>query len=524
MSYSETTNSEQSENAGKYLLKEGMSENRDKLDEKFKKESGCLGPPAVKYIIINEACERYSYYALRSILFAYLTEKLMYDKSTATIIMSATTAVGFISPLFGAYIADSCWGKFKTIFVFSIFYVISGAVLALSAVSFIPGLAMIGLFGIALGAGGIKACVSSFGGDQFASNDKDGVERFFASFYTAINIAALISFAIEPVIRSKFSYLVAFCLPVGFLSLALVVFVCAKDKYRSLPPSGNILSDIWPSAKYVLCAGRNRVDKFEQSIMRHGIEETRMAEALTIVLPVLCFVPMFWTLSDLQSSQWVAQAGQMNLYNLEKEQIGVLNTICVVCLVPSLNAWIYPAFRSCGFKVDYYQRIFVGLLITIIASLCTTFVEAAVENSPKGTISIFAQVPQYFFISLGESLISVTALEFCYVQSPPQMKSLMTSLALLTTAIGNLTTVFVFSITKQIVGIKMVHTFILFTLLIILNTILFKCCIRKKEKYAFDEYIYESAGQSTRTDYSQSVSAIDTNDDVHQELIPKTVY
>ena len=38
------------------------------------------GPPTVKYIILSELCERFSFYGLRAILVLYMTEKLLYTE------------------------------------------------------------------------------------------------------------------------------------------------------------------------------------------------------------------------------------------------------------------------------------------------------------------------------------------------------------------------------------------------------------------------------------------------------------
>lgn len=62
---------------------------------------------------------------------------------------------------------------------------------------------MIGLFLIALGTGGIKPCVSAFGGDQFSSDQTHLLQSFFSVFYFAINAGSLLSMLITPVLRGK---------------------------------------------------------------------------------------------------------------------------------------------------------------------------------------------------------------------------------------------------------------------------------------------------------------------------------
>lgn len=62
---------------------------------------------------------------------------------------------------------------------------------------------IIGLFLIALGTGGIKPCVSAFGGDQFTADQSHLLQSFFSVFYFAINAGSLLSMLITPALRGK---------------------------------------------------------------------------------------------------------------------------------------------------------------------------------------------------------------------------------------------------------------------------------------------------------------------------------
>uniref|UniRef100_A0AC34Q9Q8 Uncharacterized protein n=1 Tax=Panagrolaimus sp. JU765 TaxID=591449 RepID=A0AC34Q9Q8_9BILA len=53
------------------------------------------------------------------------------------------------------------------------------------------------------------------------------------------------------------------------------------------------------------------------------------------------------------------------------------------------------------------------------------------------TVSVLWQLPQFFVITLGEVLFSVTGLEFSYSQASPNMKSVLQAMWLLTTFAGN---------------------------------------------------------------------------------------
>lgn len=59
------------------------------------------------------------------------------------------------------------------------------------------------------------------------------------------------------------------------------------------------------------------------------------------------------------------------------------------------------------------------------------------------TVHMLWLIPQYFVITAGEVMFSITGLEFSFTQAPVSMKSLMQSVWLITVAFGNLVVVIV---------------------------------------------------------------------------------
>ena len=143
-------------------------------------------PSGIKYIVWNEAAERYSYYGMRSILVIFLVQYLMIDKLTAVSDYHLFSAACYLFPLLGAYISDRFWGKYKTILTLSIVYCIGHLFLAVfehSITGFYIGLAL-----IAFGSGGIKPCVSAHVGDQFKPDQKDALKKVFDLFLRSNNL------------------------------------------------------------------------------------------------------------------------------------------------------------------------------------------------------------------------------------------------------------------------------------------------------------------------------------------------
>ncbi|KAI0212939.1 Solute carrier family 15 member 1 [Lamellibrachia satsuma] len=59
-------------------------------------------------------------------------------------------------------------------------------------------------------------------------------------------------------------------------------------------------------------------------------------------------------------------------------------------------------------------------------------------NTPSAKLSMLYQIPQYFTITIGEILFSISGLQFAYSQSPASMKSVLQAAWLLTVAVGNM--------------------------------------------------------------------------------------
>ena len=159
-------------------------------------------PGGIPYIIGNEAAERFSFYGMRAILIVFMTQYLL-NNSGELSVMSEGDAKGwyhtflsavYFTPILGALLADGVLGKFRTIILLSIVYVVGHFVLALDETRW--GLT-IGLGLIALGAGGIKPCVTAHVGDQFGKSNHHLLGNTYGWFYFSINLGAFISFLLK---------------------------------------------------------------------------------------------------------------------------------------------------------------------------------------------------------------------------------------------------------------------------------------------------------------------------------------
>lgn len=204
-------------------------------------------PPGIKYIVGNEGCERFSYYGMNAILYVYcvslyvsasITEDVAADMAISTVHLFKTGV--YALPMIGAIIADRLLGKYNTILWLSWIYCLGHAVLSATEGS-IMGLG-VGLTLIAIGAGGIKPCVSANVGDQFGKSNWSYLERVYQIFYFIINFGSFFAVWLIPLLQIWFGWRVAFLVPGVLMFIATIVFWMGRNHFVHVPakPGGTL--------------------------------------------------------------------------------------------------------------------------------------------------------------------------------------------------------------------------------------------------------------------------------------------
>ena len=186
-------------------------------------------PPGIPYIISNEAAERFSFYGMKTILAIFMTQFLMdgtgkpdyMSEREATVWIHTFVMAVYFTPLLGSFIADACFGKYKTIIYLSVVYCLGHLSLALDETR--SGL-IVGLTLIAIGAGGIKGCVSAYVGDQFGKRNGGLLEKVYGWFYLSINLGAFASTLLTPWLLDVYGPSIAFGVPGLLMLIATLAF------------------------------------------------------------------------------------------------------------------------------------------------------------------------------------------------------------------------------------------------------------------------------------------------------------
>jgi POT family proton-dependent oligopeptide transporter len=413
-------------------------------------------PAGIPYIIGNEAAERFSFYGMRAVLVVFMTQYLV-DSSGALRVMPEDEAKGwyhlfvsavYMTPLLGALLSDWLLGKYRTIILLSLCYCAGHAALALDDTRW--GL-VVGLGLIALGAGGIKPCVSSHLGDQFGRTNQGLLSRAFAWFYFSINLGAFFSSLATPWLLARFGSTTAFAVPGILMLIATLTFWAGRNRFVHIPPGGRRF--------------------LQETFSRRGLG------TLGRLTVVYLFVAVFWSLFDQTGSSWVLQAQHMNnlLFGVEllPAQIQAANPLLVMLMIPLFSYVIYPAIDKV-FPLTALRKIAIGLFVAAAAFAIPTAIQLSIDQG--GTPSIAWQLPAYAVLTAAEVMVSITCLEFSYTQAPRTMKSFVMAFFMLSISLGNLFTSAVNFVIRNPDGssaLEGADYFLFFTLLMLVTAVLF---------------------------------------------------
>jgi len=397
-------------------------------------------PPGVPFIIGNEAAERFSYYGMNSILVPFMTHYMLTASGMLDLMKKEQADAWYHSfvfclyflPLIGAFLADAVIGKYRTILILSIVYCFGHLALAINHTR--AGL-VLGLALIAIGAGGIKPCVSVNVGDQFGATNQHLLTRVYSWFYFSINLGSafstmLIPWMLDPYTASpKLAAIlpawivgilekchgpnIAFGTPGVMMFVATVIFWCGRKKFVHLPPTG--------------------VANYASELLRR--ENLKALGNLFVLVP---FAAMFWALWQQNFSSWVLQAEKMDrhLFSVEWKpaQIQTVNPLFILIMLPLFSYAVYPAIDRI-FRLTPLRKFGIGLFVTAVAFAIVGWIQTRIDAGQ--TPHVIWQIIAFVVLTAAEVMVSVTHLEFAYTQAPRKMKSLVMCTYLGAVSLGN---------------------------------------------------------------------------------------
>jgi POT family proton-dependent oligopeptide transporter len=394
----------------------------------------------------------------------------------------------YCTPLLGAWIADTYLGRFKTI-VYSVIVAEIGHIIlvASSAPSVLakPNSSLaafiIGLIVMGLGTGTFKPNISPLiaeqvpeermrvevrNGERVIVDPAVTVTRIYNYFYFFINVGALAGQLGMVYAERYVGFWLAYLIPTVMFIVCLPVLYICKKFYVLKPPSGNVMG---PAFKLLFKAlGRgfsiNPVktwrnwndgtmwDKVKPSHLGASkpswynfddawVDEVRRGFG---ACGVFFWIPIFWLAYRQMDSNLTQLCSTMSLHGVPNDVLSNLDPIAIIILVPIMDTLVYPALRKRGIRFTPIKKITAGFIIGSFAMVWAAVLQYYVyktsgyyENPSddyRSPINVWAVTGVYILIAISEIFASVTTLEYAFTKAPKNMRSLVQSVQLFTSA------------------------------------------------------------------------------------------
>ncbi|KAM0042421.1 putative proton-dependent oligopeptide transporter family, PTR2 family proton/oligopeptide symporter [Helianthus debilis subsp. tardiflorus] len=442
--------------------------------------------------------ERFAYNGVSSNLITYLTGPLGQSTAKAAEIVNAWSGTALLLPLVGAFIADAFLGRYLTIIIASLLYVLALALLAFSTLipsdctsatdgsSCSPQLQFIiffiSLYLVAFAQGGQKPCVEAFGADQYDVDDPEELKSkssFFNWWFFGLCSGPTIGIFVLSYVQDNISWGLGFGIPCVIMGFALVIFLFGTMTYRfgEKTQEKNLFRRI--SHVFVTAARNwrflNKVlvspDGSNEDVTVCSADEVEEAKAVLRLIPIwvscLAYGIVFSQTSTLFTKQGATMDRSMgSTFEIPPATQQSFINLSVIILIPIYDMVIVPltrAITNIPSGITMLQRIGTGLFISIVSMVVAAIVETKRLNiarkyglldDPNAMIpmKIWWLLPQCLLARAGGVFTIIGMQEFFYDQMPRDLKSIGLALYLSVLGIGSFLSSFIISIIDKTTG------------------------------------------------------------------------
>ncbi|KAL3615309.1 hypothetical protein CASFOL_040970 [Castilleja foliolosa] len=451
-------------------------------------KSGCW--KSASFIIGVEMAERFAYYGISSNLVSYLTGPLGQSTAAAAANVNAWSGTAFLSPLVGAFIADSYLGKYRTVIIASLLYIMGLGFLSLSAAlhsdkARSPPQPQIifffcSLYLVALAQGGHKPCLQAFGAEQFDESDEDECKAkssFFNWWNFCLCASVVVGLLVLSYIQDNMSWELGFGIPCIVMCLALIVFLLGSMTYRfhvhgdSRNPFLRISRVFVDAAKNWRFLDKALLEPNGSKDAACSIIDIEDAKTILKILPI-CLACLPYSIIYSQSSTLFTKQGSTmdrhitTSFQIPAAALQSFTAASLVLFIPIYERVLVPVARAVSRKpsgISMLQRIGAGIFLSVISMVVAgcienkrlaTATEYGLVDSPEVTLpmSVWWLAPQYLVLGVADVFTLVGIQEFVYDQVPSDLKSMGLALCLGVVGTGSFLSSFLVSVIDRATG------------------------------------------------------------------------
>lgn len=284
------------------------------------------------------------------------------------------------------------------------------------------------------------------------------LDRYFALYYFFYYSGILLGKIVPAYVRTElpmkpFCHESEDCYPTvfGFISVVFliswVIFLCGMPLYRKEHATGNnTMLKVCGCICYAVCrkaTGKSKgINWLRGSTVKYSEEFVNDVSIFIKVITLFIPIPIYYALLVQQDSTWTFQATQTDTeifgVKIAADQFKAIGPILLLIQIPVWQKIFLPMLERHNIHISALDSVSIGGLCAAFAYVCSGFLQHRIAIDPTNPPSILWQFPQFFLIMLGEVLISVPGLKFCYTHAPSSMKSVLTAVWFINNAMGNL--------------------------------------------------------------------------------------
>jgi POT family proton-dependent oligopeptide transporter len=404
----------------------------------------------------------------------------------------------YVTPLLGAYIADTYLGRFNTVCIAVGIALAGHIILVLSAV---PGVIehsknataafIIALIVTGFGTGLFKANISPLVAEQykrtrlFVREEKNGervvvdpaltISRIYMYFYLFVNIGALVGQIAMTYAEKYVGFWLAYTLPTVVFMMCPFVLFFGRNRYIRSPPTFSVLStslrlwryaakrkwswnpvqlwknftapDFWDSAKPSKQAVKPKWMTFDDN----WVDEVARGFA---ACGVFAWFPLYWLAYNQLNNNLISQAATMVTNGLPNDVLSNLDPLALIIFIPIFDIIVYPFLRRIRINFSPLKRVLAGFVSGSMSMIWAAVVQHYVyKTSPchyqastcqdsqgnpiVAPLNVWIQSGSYILIAFSEIFASITGLEYAFTKAPKNMRSLVMAVFLFMTALSS---------------------------------------------------------------------------------------
>ena len=426
-------------------------------------------PGKLYALFFTEMWERYGFYTIRAVLVLYMTKVLLLGNDHSYAIFGAFTALLYLTPTMGGFLADRLFGFRTSIYIGGVIFIIGYLLLAIpKMLPFYLGLSM-----VTVGNGFFKPNVSSIVGGLYEPNDPRR-EGGFSIFYAGINLGAMIPPLLIAGLIALFGWGSVFVMAAVGVLFGLIVFTCTISKkdglglapvlknpkkrplYWSLTALGALVAliglalliDYNTIANWALFMGGGLFVSY--SLLKSFTYEPAQRNRLLLCHLLIIFSIIFWVLYQQSGSAltiytefnanryiqlFVPFTHWHETFKIPTVAYQSVNPLVIIIFAPILS-WLWTKLDKYRLNPSIPAKFAFGTILMGLGFVLIPWVSHHFSSS-SGQINQWWINFSYLLQSVGELMLSPVGLSMVTELSPAMMVGLMMGAWFFASAVAN---------------------------------------------------------------------------------------